>query len=61
MRTIQKVCCPNCGTKCERYYLIESQISRTQCAACDYLMINCTRTGRVIEAYAPGIYASSRS
>ncbi|TAE54161.1 MAG: replication restart DNA helicase PriA, partial [Nostocales cyanobacterium] len=31
--------------------------TRTQCSTCDYLMINCTRTGRVVEAYAPGIYA----
>jgi hypothetical protein len=59
MRITQKVCCPNCGDKCERYFL-ESQISRTQCATCDYLMINCTRTGKVIEAYAPGIYANSK-
>jgi len=52
-----KVHCPNCGNMAERYFISESQVTRTQCPACDYLMINCTRTGRVIEAYAPGIYA----
>ena len=57
MRIIQQVCCPNCGSKCERHNIFERKISRTQCATCDYLMINCTLTGKVIEAYAPGIYA----
>lgn len=57
MEITQKVCCPNCGSKCERNYILESQICRTSCDNCDYLMINCTRTGKVIEAYAPGIYA----
>ncbi|MBW4602564.1 MAG: replication restart DNA helicase PriA [Calothrix sp. FI2-JRJ7] len=55
MQIIQKVRCPNCGSEGERHYILESQIQRTQCPACDYLMIMCTHTGRVIEAYAPGI------
>ena len=58
MEILQKVCCSNCGSKCERLYICERQICRTSCANCDYLMINCTRTGKVIEAYAPGIYAN---
>ncbi|MHC5825398.1 MAG: replication restart DNA helicase PriA, partial [Nostoc sp.] len=49
--------CPNCGSHAERYYISDSQLTRTQCPSCDYLMISCTRTGKVIEAYAPGIYA----
>jgi hypothetical protein len=57
MQIVQQVCCPNCGSKAERHYISDSQITRTQCPTCDYLMISCTRTGRVIEAYAPGIYA----
>jgi hypothetical protein len=57
MQIVQKVCCPNCGSGAERYYISDSQITRTQCATCDYLMISCTRTGKVIEAYAPGIFA----
>ena len=55
MQVLQKIHCPNCGSKAERNFIPDSQITRTQCPTCDYLMINCTRTGRVIEAYAPGI------
>jgi len=55
---MQTVRCPNCGSHAERHYLLNSQLTRTQCDNCDYLMITCTRTGRVIEAYAPGIYPS---
>ncbi len=57
MQTIQNICCPNCGSGAERHYIFASEITRTQCPTCDYLMISCTRTGRVIEAYAPGIHA----
>ncbi len=57
MQITQKVHCPNCGSYAERYYFTNTEIIRTQCSACDYLMINCSRTGKVIEAYAPGIYA----
>ncbi|MDZ7967965.1 MULTISPECIES: replication restart DNA helicase PriA [unclassified Nostoc] len=57
MQTVQKIYCPNCGSQAERYYIFDSQLTRTQCSSCDYLMISCTRTGKVIEAYAPGIYA----
>jgi hypothetical protein len=57
MQIVQKIRCPNCGSEGERHYLPDSQLTRTQCAACDYLMITCTRTGKVIEAYAPGILA----
>jgi hypothetical protein len=55
MPVIQKIRCPNCGCEGERHYIVHSQLTRTQCPACDYLMVSCTRTGRVIEAYAPGI------
>ncbi|WP_084776881.1 replication restart DNA helicase PriA [Anabaena sp. PCC 7108] len=57
MQVSQKIHCPNCGSSAERHYIAESQVTRTQCPNCDYLMITCTRTGKVIEAYAPGIYA----
>lgn len=53
---ILTVRCPNCGSHAERHYLFNSQLIRTQCDSCDYLMITCSRTGRVVEAYAPGIY-----
>lgn len=49
--------CPNCGGDAERHHLAESGVVRTQCPHCDYLMITCHHTGKVIEAYAPGIFA----
>lgn len=51
----QTIHCPNCGSFAERFYRIE--ITQTQCHSCDYLMITCSQTGRVLEAYAPGIFA----
>lgn len=63
MQAIQLVCCPNCGSAAERYHCearpnhkTQHQPSiRTQCHQCDYLMVTCAQTGKVIEAYAPGI------
>lgn len=55
--TIQAIRCPNCGSPAERHHLTANQLIRTQCPACDYLMITCSETGNVIEAYAPGIPA----
>ncbi|MDA0266384.1 MAG: replication restart DNA helicase PriA [Cyanobacteria bacterium] len=57
-RLSHTVNCPNCGRNAERHYLPESTVVRTQCPECDYLMITCHDTGRVIEAYAPGIFAT---
>lgn len=53
----QQVHCPNCGHLAERYHLEADHLVRTQCGACDYLMITCSKTGKVIEAYAPGLFA----
>lgn len=53
----QTIRCPNCGSPAERNYLPGEQMTRTQCAHCDYLMVMQTYTGRVVEAYAPGYYA----
>lgn len=55
MQIIQNIRCPNCGSEAERYFISSSNITRTQCSSCDYLMVMCYQTGRVIEAYAPGI------
>ncbi len=55
MSIIQSVRCPNCGKFAERLYLPLLAQVQTQCAACDYLLISCTRTGRVLEAYYPGL------
>jgi predicted RNA-binding Zn-ribbon protein involved in translation (DUF1610 family) len=53
--SITHVHCPNCGHIAERHHLHSEKLVRTQCADCDYLMITCSETGNVIEAYAPGI------
>ncbi|HIK16752.1 MAG TPA: zinc ribbon domain-containing protein [Leptolyngbyaceae cyanobacterium M33_DOE_097] len=55
---ITQIFCPNCGSHAERHHLEEDGLIRTQCHACDYLMITCDKTNRVIEAYAPGLYAN---
>jgi predicted RNA-binding Zn-ribbon protein involved in translation (DUF1610 family) len=55
MKITQKVRCPNCGNHAYRSYLTIHQITETSCPSCDYLMINCSKTGRVVEAYAPGL------
>ncbi|MEM7725650.1 MAG: replication restart DNA helicase PriA [Cyanobacteria bacterium P01_A01_bin.45] len=59
MQIIKQVRCPNCGSEAERYYIDDSRLTRTQCANCDYLMVMCDLTGKVIEAYAPGIYVNN--
>lgn len=55
MQLIQAIRCPNCGSEGERHHITESKLIRTQCPTCDYLMVTCSETGKVIEAYAPGI------
>ncbi len=55
MQYFQKIRCPNCGSEGERHYITHSKLTRTQCPSCDYLMVTCSETGRVIEAYSPGI------
>lgn len=56
----QLVRCPNCGSQAERHYIDDRHLIRTQCPSCDYLMILCAKTNRVIEAYAPGISMRSQ-
>ncbi len=57
MQIKQDIHCPNCGSFAQRQYCLQTQLIQTQCPVCDYLMVNCSRTGRVVEAYAPGLYA----
>lgn len=57
MQTIEAVRCPNCGSLAERHRIASSQVVRTQCSCCDYLLVTCANTARVIEAYAPGLFA----
>lgn len=51
--TMQRVNCPTCGGSAERYRSLSDSLVRTQCDRCDYLMVLCADTGRVVEAYAP--------
>jgi hypothetical protein len=56
MQVITKIICPNCGSpSAERHNLVEHALNRTQCRDCDYLLVTCQRTNRVVEAYAPGM------
>jgi hypothetical protein len=51
-----QICCSNCGSdRAERHYIADLELIRSQCPVCDYLMVTCAATGRVVEAYAPGI------
>ncbi|MDY6898745.1 MAG: replication restart DNA helicase PriA [Cyanobacteriota bacterium] len=57
--------CPNCGefairesfNKLLSDYIngSEKAVTKTECKACDYLMIMGSYDGKVLEAYAPGI------
>ena len=55
MNIKQKIYCPNCGRTAEKHQCSETSIIRTSCPECDYLLVQDFHTGRVIEAYAPGI------
>lgn len=61
MAIIEAVRCPNCGSLAERHHLSFLAQVKTECNRCDYLMVTCTRSGRVIEAYAPGLSFESVS
>jgi hypothetical protein len=51
----QNIRCPHCGSVAERF--VNQQLLQTQCQVCDYLLVTCVNTGRVLETYATGIYA----
>jgi predicted RNA-binding Zn-ribbon protein involved in translation (DUF1610 family) len=52
---IESIRCPNCGAIAERHHLSYLGQVKTQCEECDYLLVMCTRSSRVLEAYAPGL------
>ena len=54
----QIIHCPNCGNRATKN-IVDNAILRTSCECCDYLLVQCFKTGKVIEAYAPGIYRDS--
>lgn len=52
---IESIRCPNCGSIAERHHLSYLAQVKTQCEECDYLLVMCTRSGHVLESYAPGL------
>jgi predicted RNA-binding Zn-ribbon protein involved in translation (DUF1610 family) len=59
MPVITQIACPNCGNPtAERHNVVDRQLTRTQCHQCDYLLVTCQRTNRVVEAYAPSMEVS---
>lgn len=59
MQPVETVHCPNCGSFAERRYSPTQQRIHTACDQCDYLLVTCAWSGRVFEAYAPGIPAGT--
>lgn len=57
MKSIELVRCPNCGKLAERQYFPKQQIAQISCSACDYFLVSCPKTGKVLECYAPGLYS----
>ncbi len=56
MDLIQRIRCSNCGSYGQRRYLQNKKTIQTSCSNCDYYLEIGSETGKVIEAYAPGIY-----
>ncbi|MGA7934613.1 MAG: replication restart DNA helicase PriA [Kovacikia sp.] len=63
MDTLMVVRCPNCGSLAQRrlsdhlpgYQACPAQqVAQTECPVCDYFIVMCWQTCRVLEAYAPG-------
>ncbi|MEL6928375.1 MAG: hypothetical protein AAFO95_07060 [Cyanobacteria bacterium J06600_6] len=59
-----KVPCPNCGGSATRSYFTsqesryntcpQNQVIHLECSDCDYLMVMCSVSGSVVEAYDSG-------
>ncbi len=49
----QKICCPNCGSRAAVRHWLETAQTVTECLDCDYLLISCSLTAQVLEAYFP--------
>lgn len=49
----QTVHCPNCGNLgLRQQFLLEHEVcTETACPVCDYLLVSCHRTGRVLDSY----------
>ncbi|MBD2186892.1 hypothetical protein [Pseudanabaena mucicola] len=58
---IESIRCPNCGSPAERHHLSYLGHVKTQCEECDYLLVTSSRSGHVLEFYAPGLPSQPRS
>jgi transposase-like protein len=58
MTKIQIIHCPNCGDRATKE-ITDNDIQRIACRNCDYLLVQCAKTAKVIEAYAPGFNSYS--
>ena len=63
----QVIPCPNCGQNAIRTQKSDSdsgghcrsgRVTSIECPTCDYLMVSCSLTGEVVEAYAPSFEMS---
>ena len=54
MTKTQTIYCPNCGEQATET-IVDRSTKRISCESCDYLLVQCLKTNRVIESYAPGI------
>jgi predicted RNA-binding Zn-ribbon protein involved in translation (DUF1610 family) len=54
-QTVQEIYCPNCGGNAKQISYHHQKITEIACPQCDYLLVRCSDTGRVVEAYAPGL------
>ena len=61
MNIREDIYCPNCGKYAEKYNSLDTKTIRTSCYHCDYLLVQCSETAKVIEAYAPGLLPSGCS
>ena len=59
--------CPNCGQNAIRILKSDldsggncrsGQVTCIECSTCDYLLVSCSLTGEVVEAYAPSLQMS---
>lgn len=55
METRQTIHCPNCGSFALKSKLPQQNLISISCPACDYLIIHCPDSAKVLEAYAPGL------
>jgi predicted RNA-binding Zn-ribbon protein involved in translation (DUF1610 family) len=55
MKRIQTVHCPNCGSHGEKIHFPKQNLTQISCPSCDYFIVHCPDSGKVVEAYAPGL------